>query len=211
MSANSKCLLVAHVVFRFDVGGLENGVVNLINALPVDRFRHAVVVLTDISRDFADRVAGRDVQFVALRKPPGPGYRLWPALYRTFRNLRPDIVHTRNLAPLEATAPAWLAGVPVRIHGEHGWDVGNLDGANLKDRWVRRSYRPFVTHYIALSRHIATYLESEVGIGSKRISQIYNGVETARFRREQQSRSPIVSSPFNDPRLWVAALSHAGC
>ncbi len=26
--------LIAHVVYRFDIGGLENGVVNLINRLP---------------------------------------------------------------------------------------------------------------------------------------------------------------------------------
>ena len=30
--------LIAHVVFRFDVGGLENGVVNLINHLPRDSY-----------------------------------------------------------------------------------------------------------------------------------------------------------------------------
>ena len=35
--------LVAHVVFRFDVGGLENGVVNLINHMPEDAYRHAVI------------------------------------------------------------------------------------------------------------------------------------------------------------------------
>ncbi|HRV77580.1 MAG TPA: sugar transferase, partial [Thauera sp.] len=37
--------LVMHVLYSFDVGGLENGVVNLINRLPKDRFRHAVVAL----------------------------------------------------------------------------------------------------------------------------------------------------------------------
>ena len=41
MSARDVRLLVAHVVYRFDVGGLENGVVNLLNRLPSERFRHA--------------------------------------------------------------------------------------------------------------------------------------------------------------------------
>ncbi|MER2603462.1 MAG: sugar transferase, partial [Candidatus Competibacter phosphatis] len=41
--------LVVHVVFRFDVGGLENGVVNLINHMPPDAYRHAVVSLTEIT------------------------------------------------------------------------------------------------------------------------------------------------------------------
>ena len=39
--------LVIHVVYSFDVGGLENGIVNLINRMPADRFRHMIVALTD--------------------------------------------------------------------------------------------------------------------------------------------------------------------
>jgi len=33
--------LVAHVLYRFDVGGLENGVVNLINNLPTGKHRRS--------------------------------------------------------------------------------------------------------------------------------------------------------------------------
>ncbi|MET1081684.1 MAG: glycosyltransferase, partial [Burkholderiales bacterium] len=124
MSAHDSPLLVAHVVYRFDVGGLENGVVNLLNRLPYERFRHAVIALTEVT-EFRRRVQRDDVQYLALNKRPGHGAKLWPALYRAFRALRPDIVHTRNLAPLEACVPAWFAGVPVRVHGEHGWDVGD--------------------------------------------------------------------------------------
>ena len=47
--------LVAHVVYRFDTGGLENGVVNLINHMPEDAYRHAVVALTEVT-DFAQRI-----------------------------------------------------------------------------------------------------------------------------------------------------------
>ncbi|MBW8891368.1 MAG: sugar transferase, partial [Burkholderiales bacterium] len=45
--------LVVHLLHRFDTGGLENGVVNLINHLPA--FRHAVVAVTEITA-FKDRV-----------------------------------------------------------------------------------------------------------------------------------------------------------
>ncbi|MEO7127828.1 MAG: sugar transferase, partial [Rhodoferax sp.] len=34
--------LVLHVMYRFDTGGLENGVVNLINHMPTQAYRHAV-------------------------------------------------------------------------------------------------------------------------------------------------------------------------
>ena len=39
--------LVLHVVYRFDTGGLENGVVNLINHMPAGAYRHAVLALTE--------------------------------------------------------------------------------------------------------------------------------------------------------------------
>ena len=130
--------LVAHVVFRFDVGGLENGVVNLLNGLPSDRYRHTVISLTEATH-FHERVRVDDVDFVSLHKPPGHGFWLGPRLFRIFRRLRPTIVHTRNLAALESLVPAWLAGVPVRIHGEHGRDVGDLDGSNQTYRLVRRA------------------------------------------------------------------------
>ena len=105
--------LIAHVVFRFDIGGLENGVVNLINRLPEESYRHAIISLTEIT-DFRARVARADVLYFALGKKPGQGFWLYPKLFRLFRKLGPSIVHTRNLAALEASLPAWLAGVPVR-------------------------------------------------------------------------------------------------
>ena len=46
--------LVMHVVYRFDVGGLENGVVNLINHMPAQSYRHAVLSLTEVT-DFSQR------------------------------------------------------------------------------------------------------------------------------------------------------------
>src|SRR3982751_3423878 len=92
--------LIVHVVYRFGVGGLENGVVNLINRLPRDAWRHAVVSLTDVDPNFRERVRREDVEYVALHKPPGHAVRLYPRLARFFLDRRPAIVHTRNLAAL---------------------------------------------------------------------------------------------------------------
>src|SRR5437773_120523 len=142
--------LVAHVVYRFDVGGLENGVVNLINHMPASAYRHAIISLTEIT-DFRARIERDDVDFFALNKQPGHGYALFPRMFRLLRELRPAILHTRNLAALEMAAPGWAAGVRVRIHGEHGRDVGDLVGANYPHLLARRLYRPFVSRYVALS------------------------------------------------------------
>lgn len=194
--------LIAHVVYRFDVGGLENGVVNLINRLPRDSYRHAVVALTEVT-DFRTRIRRDDVQFFALNKAPGHGVRVFPRLYRLFRELAPAIVHTRNLAALEASVPAWLAGVPARVHGEHGRDMGDLDGTNRKYQRVRRLYRPFVSRYVALSKDLESYLIGTLGVESRSIEQIYNGVDTARFVPASSSRNGVAGCPFGDDDFWL--------
>jgi len=195
--------LIVHVVFRFAVGGLENGVVNLINRMPRDRWRHAVVALTEVSPSFRERVQREDVEFVALDKPPGHGFALYPRLFGLFRRWRPAIVHTRNLAALEASAPAWAAGVPVRIHGEHGRDASDVDGTNRRYLWVRRAYRPFVHQYVALSRDLERYLIERVGVPASRVEHIYNGVDSERFAPRAGPRAPIAGSPFTGPDLFI--------
>lgn len=193
---------IVHVVYRFDIGGLENGVVNLINHLPPERYRHTIVALTEIT-EFRKRIARDDVTFIALRKGPGHGYRVFPRLYRLFRKLAPAIVHTRNLAALEATVPAWLAGVPFRVHGEHGRDIADLDGSNRTYRRVRRVYRPLVSRYVALSKDLDQYLRDAIGVNPDRIAQIYNGVDTQRFTPAPRARVPIAGCPFTSPDLWL--------
>lgn len=195
--------LICHVVYRFAVGGLENGVVNLINHLPADRWRHAVVSLTDIDASFASRIRTPGVALHALHKPPGQGFRQWPALAALFRRMRPAIVHTRNLAALEAQLPAWWAGVPGRVHGEHGRDVEDPDGRSRKHQWMRRAYRPFVQQTIALGRELSDYCRQRIGIPADRLHTIYNGVDTQRFHPAAGGRAAIAGSPFNDPALWL--------
>ena len=194
--------LVSHIVHRFDVGGLENGVVNLINRLPAERFRHAVIALTEIG-EFRRRVQREDVQFHALHKPPGQGLRVAPKLVRLLRDIQPALVHTRNLGALEMALPAWWADVPVRVHGEHGWDSHDPDGRSLKYRLVRRAYRPFVHRYVALSRQLQAYLTDAIGVPTSRVEQIYNGVDTQRFCAASDARAPLRGSPFTEANLWL--------
>ncbi|MCL4797982.1 MAG: TIGR03088 family PEP-CTERM/XrtA system glycosyltransferase [Burkholderiales bacterium] len=195
--------LVLHVVYRFAVGGLENGVVNLINRLPHDAWRHGVVALTEVSPEFCRRIERSDVLYEALDKGPGHLVGMYPRLYRLVRRLKPAIVHTRNMAALEATLPAWAAGAPVRIHGEHGWDTADLDGESVRLRWTRRAFSPFVTGYVALSQHLQDYLQRRVGIDRERVWQLYNGVDTARFFPGGANRPRVADCPFADPGLWL--------
>ena len=202
--------LVLHVVHRFDTGGLENGLANLINHMPGQAYRHAVLALTEVSA-FRSRVQRPDVEFIALNKAPGQGFKLFPRMWRLLRELRPAVVHTRNLGPLEMQVAAAAARVPVRIHGEHGREVDDLDGSNRHLQRVRRMYAPFVHRWVALSRDLESYLVHKVGIAPGRISLIYNGVDAQRFApagpmpmpMPMHTPMPIAGCPFNAATHWL--------
>ncbi len=99
--------------------------------------------------------------------------------------------------------PAWAAGVPVRIHGEHGRDVGDLDGRSVKYQRLRRLYRPFVNHYVALSRDLSDYLIGPVGVPPDRVTRLCNGVDTARFHPRGDVPQSVPGCPFDTDEHWL--------
>lgn len=193
-------LRVLHLVYRFDVGGLENVIVQLINRLPADRYEHVVLSLTSVGA-FAQRVQQPGVRFMALDKPPGHAIGLYPRIWRLLRDLRPDVMHSCNLGPLEIVPLAWLAGVPHRVHVEHGWDAHDPHGHNPRYRWLRRFYRPFVSHFVSVSDELDRYLRDAIGVGSARRSLISNGVDTERF--DPQAPGIAEDCPFRRGEHWI--------
>ena len=172
--------LVVHIIFRLAMGGLENGLVNLINTMPPDRYRHAIISLTDCT-DFQRRIKRDGVPVIALHKRQGHDLGVYWRAWRTLRAMRPAIVHTRNFPTLEFLAVAACAGTAKRIHGEHGRDIYDLDGSNRKYNVFRRAMKAMVNHYVAVSQDLAGWLVRTVGVAPARLAQIYNGVDTVRF------------------------------
>ena len=200
MIAKNEPPLIVHVLYRFATGGLENGVVNLINHLPKERFRHAVVAMTDAT-DFARRIRRDDVRIVELHKAPGNSLAIQHKFRNLFRGMRADVVHTRNLGALEAQMGAAWARVPVRIHGEHGWDMQDAGSTRRRYILMRRMLSPFVHRYVALSGQIEDYLRTRVHIPTDRIERICNGVDSERFRPSAARRSEFPFPSFRDPNL----------
>ncbi len=194
--------LIVHVIHRLGIGGLENGLVNLINHLPQEKYRHVIISLTEATA-FKNRIHRPDVRVYEMHKQAGQDFGLYLRLYKMLRALRPAIVHTRNLATVECQLPAWLAGVPIRIHGEHGWDVFDPDGTNRKYQWLRRAFRPLVHQYIPLSQQLENYLHDTVGIPDQKITRICNGVDTEIFYPPRAGREMIPGCPFTDPEQIV--------
>jgi len=187
--------IVLHVINHLIVGGLENGLVNLINHTPPERYRHGVICLTHYN-DFRYRIRRADVPVIPLYKREGHDLGIYRRLWKVLRRLRPAIVHTRNLSGLEYLIPATLAGVPGRIHGEHGRDIYDLGGSNFKYNLLRKAMQPFVHRYIAVSSDLAQWLTETVGISRERVTQVYNGVDLNRFYPRNGYEPPLWPEGF---------------
>jgi sugar transferase (PEP-CTERM/EpsH1 system associated) len=182
--------LIAHLIHRLDVGGLENGLVNLINHMPPDRYRHAIICLKDASA-YQERIRRPGVQIISINKREGKDWGHYLRLYRTIRALRPAILHTRNLSGLEGQVLAALAGVPLRVHGEHGRDMPDLFGQNRRYRLLRRTLRPLISHYIAVSKDLEAWLLGTIGASRANVSYIRNGVDSFQFHPRLGPRAAV--------------------
>ena len=194
----SRPPLIAHVLHRFDVGGLENGVVNLINRIPADSYRHAIIAMTEYT-DFAKRLSNPNVTLHAIHKREGKDLGSYLRLWRLLRQLSPEIVHSRNLSAIEAAVVAALAGVPHRVHGEHGRDVHDIDGSNKRYLQLRRFCQPFIQRYIPLSQDLEQWLKQTVGVPAAKVAQLYNGVDSQRFSPDRSNDLPLENEAFFAP------------
>jgi sugar transferase (PEP-CTERM/EpsH1 system associated) len=199
---NNKKPLIAHVLFRLGTGGLENGVVNLINSMPDDKYRHAVICMTDYT-DFRDRIKKDDVQVYCLNKKPGKDFAVYFRLWKLFREIKPDILHTRNLSALEAQLSGLLAGIKHRIHGEHGRDIDDVDGTNPRYVLLRRLFQPIVQRYIPMSKDLETWLIRQIKVPANKITQIYNGVDISRFKLSNNKPVDLLPPNFRSPELML--------
>lgn len=175
--------LVAHLIYRLDIGGLETLLVDTINRMPAGHYRHAVICLTDYT-DFAQRITRPGVELFALHKPAGLALGTHADLFRLLKKMKPDVLHTYNLGTVEYAATAWAAGVPIRVHAEHGRDARDPQGINPKHNLLRRLLAPFIDRYVPVSRDLRGWLERVVRIPAHKLQLIDNGVDTERFHHE---------------------------
>ena len=171
---------ILHIVHSLQIGGMENGVVNLINRLPPGSFQHAVCCISR-SGPMADRIRRGDVEIWEIGKT-GRDYLLPVKLSKLIRRLRPDIVHTRNWSAVDGIVAARLAGVPAVIHGEHGRDISDPTGSRWHRNAIRKGLGRWVHRFVSVSDDLARWLVGTVGIPAHKVVRIANGVDAEKFR-----------------------------
>ncbi|WP_293264263.1 TIGR03088 family PEP-CTERM/XrtA system glycosyltransferase [Neptunomonas sp.] len=178
----NKPPLIAHIIYALGTGGLENGLVNIINRMPTDKYRHVIICLTHAT-DFAKRITAPNVIVIELHKREGHDLGVYWRLQKLLWTLKPNIVHTRNLAALEMQALTLLLPGVKRVHGEHGRDIYDLHGQNKKYNRLRKVMSYVVHRYIAVSQDLENWLLTTVNIPREKVQQLYNGVDLTRFNQ----------------------------
>jgi sugar transferase (PEP-CTERM/EpsH1 system associated) len=171
---------ILHVVHSLEVGGLENGLINLLNRLDPERFKQTVCCLTRAGK-FAERIQASGVEIIELNLPAEAFRFPLLRLVQLFRKLAPDIVHTRGWPTVDAVFAAWLARVPHIVHGEHGREHSDAAGNNWKRNQIRRLIGYIVDRYVVVCDFFRPWLRESCGVGDDRIIYIPNGVDTKKF------------------------------
>lgn len=172
--------LIVHLIYRLDFGGLETLLVECINRITSDQYRQAIICLKDYT-DFSKKITQPNVELFALNKAPGLGLGTHVKLWKLLVRLKPAILHTYNLPSVEYNFTATLAGVPIRIHAEHGRDASDPCGKNRKHKLLRQFMIYFVHCFVPVSSDLRDWLKNRVHIPDRKIRLIHNGVDTDVF------------------------------
>jgi sugar transferase (PEP-CTERM/EpsH1 system associated) len=187
-TTTSSTLRILHILNRLEHGGTELVVLKLMGGLSEPNFQQRLAV-----------IRGADPLFDSASLPGGgllsagdgdsgfqfPLFRLASIM----RAYRPHIVHSRNWGAIEAIPAARLAGVPVAIHSEHGYELEMLAGLPMRRRIFRRAAYTMADAVVAVTRELGDYHARMAWISPERIRVIYNGVDTQKFAPRPEARS----------------------
>lgn len=130
-------------------------------------------------------------------------------LYRLFRRLRPDVVHTHNPKPgVYGRIAARLARVPLVVNTQHGLY------AQPQDRWVRK-LPVYVLERIAAAFSHAELVQNEEDVATllrlrvpgRKLQVLGNGIDLDRFRPDAAIRNEVRAElGIDDDTIVVGAV-----
>jgi sugar transferase (PEP-CTERM/EpsH1 system associated) len=187
----SMPIRILHIVDTWAVGGLQSGLTNLIERMDMAHFEHVVCTMRPVDGPNAQRMPARQTRVICLSKEESASRFQAPALTRRIREVKPDIVHTRNWGAFEGLLAARRVGVCARVHSEHGidWDT------TVKEPWrrllCRRLAFQLADRVLSVSRQLRDLHAKRTGFPARKIEVIHNGVDSRRFSPDAAVRARV--------------------
>ncbi|MFQ5560239.1 MAG: glycosyltransferase [Nitrospinota bacterium] len=167
---------VAHLVHSLGTGGMENGVVNLLNNIDPKTFSPYLITLRS-GGELHERVDLTKVKIIELNKKSGNDFALPLKLYTLNKKHRFHIMHTHSWGTLcEGIIAAKLAGCTGIVHGEHG-TIQKKKG----NRVIQRFFWNKAHQVLSVSKVHRTILADVIPYPIEKIKVIQNGVDVNKF------------------------------
>ena len=174
---------VMHIMQTLEIGGLENGVINLVNNVNPELFEFSICCIKK-EGDLKERLK-KEVKVLCLWKKEGFDILRIFAMARLFSKEKPDIVHTHGWGGglFSGVLGARLAGVTIVIHGEHGTLYVDKKRRILAQKFLFLLVDRIITVSEDLKKQLIRYFKIE----PEKVIAIINGVDTGKFQPNPSS------------------------
>ena len=171
-------LRVIHILKATGVAGAENHLLTLLPELDPEQFHVEVVILVEpgLSIDeFAGELQSKGVQAQQVPIHANIDLGLIVRLWRIFRQLKPDILHSHLVhADFHGGVAGWLARVPLLVSSRHNDDPFRSVG--ITAFLIRLNNRIF-HQFVAISKHMRRFSEEVERIDPDKIRTVHYGLE----------------------------------
>ncbi len=173
--AAARIRRVVHVLDSTEFGGAERVLEQLVTGLDAASWQ-SIVVLPAAARRARERLAQAGVRTVVARLSGRRALLQVATTAATLHRLRPDIVHVQRPWP-RAGRVALLAATLANPRAIVVTDHLALGRSSTRRRMLELALAIRVRRWIAVSPHVAAWLEAGMGASPDRIRVVPNGVE----------------------------------
>ncbi|MBN2009302.1 glycosyltransferase family 4 protein [candidate division KSB1 bacterium] len=175
---NHRKINIAHIVVSLDTGGLENGIINLINNKINKQISYYVICLKKPGVQ-ASKIFPHSATIISLENNYTGLLTGIFKIRKIYKKYKIQIAHAHGWGQgsLTAVLGAKLAGVKIIINGEHGTFFLHTKAAIFGQKFV--SY--FCNRILAVSDSLKKSTIKNLGISAHKITVIPNGVDTKKF------------------------------
>jgi sugar transferase (PEP-CTERM/EpsH1 system associated) len=182
MEQDRQLLVVGHPIFAFKEGGMERGLLNLINYGNQDKFFHIIICLTEADH-LANCITSKNCRIVELQKKLGNDFALPFAIAKLIRQHKIEVLHARGWPTMVETILAAFSKKRVRtIYGFHGKTAMELGSPLSKKRILAQTFcAKWYDKMVTLNTTMQGELAKDCGVQNDRITIIANGVDVDHF------------------------------
>lgn len=181
MSNRARCKVnLLYLITELNVGGAEKVLARLVAGLNKERYRVLVCSLQK-KGPVADEIELSGIKVVSLDMEGKLNLKAPLKLFSLLKKEKVDILHSYLFhANLLARIVGRLAGVPIIISSER---IMEMEGRHRAI--INRLTAPLANCITANSNSVREFIRSQIGIDSKKLVTIYNGLDVSDFRKKE--------------------------